>query len=347
MDALLIDIVRDHEDLAGLDPAARRLALRELLTDEASGRDVGELVGRLSDWIDGYGPLTGLMRDPEVSDILVNGPGEVWMERRGCLERADVRFSGVDELLALVERWIGSAGGRADAAHPIGDARLPDGSRLHVVLPPVAPAGPLVSIRRFPAEPFSLGDLVERGFLTADQADFLHDRVAARRTIVVGGATGAGKTTLVNALLGCVPSDERVVIIEETPELRPACRHWVSLLARPANLEGAGALDQSALLRAALRMRPDRIVVGEARGPEVSVALNAMATGHEGSLLTVHARKAAEIPQRLVELALMCPGLPESVVRSQVQRSIAVIVQVARREGRRAVVEIVDVERGD
>lgn len=347
MDRRLLDLVRDHDELAALDPAGRRLALRELLTDDAAAGEVADAVGALSDWIDGYGPLTGLMADPEVSDILVNGPGEVWAERRGRLERTDVTISDADELMALVERWIGSAGGRADAAHPVGDARLPDGSRLHVVLPPVAPDGPLVSIRRFPAEPFSLSDLIERRFLTADQAAYLQDQVRARRTIVVGGATGAGKTTLVNALLGCVPSNERVVIIEETPELRPACRHWVSLLARPANLEGAGALDQSALLRAALRMRPDRIVVGEARGPEVSVALNAMATGHDGSFLTVHARRAAEVPGRLVELALMCPLLSENVVRAQVQRSIAIIVQVARHDGRRAVVEVIDTEHDD
>ena len=345
MDPRLIDIVRDRDDLVDLDPARRRLALRELLASERDG-DVGAAVGELSDWIDGYGPLTRLMRDPTVSDILVNGPDDVWVERSGRLRREDASFSNLEELLHLIERWLGSSGGRADASHPIGEARLSDGSRLHVVMPPVAPHGPLLSIRRFPTEPYPLSELVQMGLLVAEQAGFLREAVLARRTIVIGGATGAGKTTLANALLGCVPAEERVVIIEETPELQPACGHWVSLVTRRANQEGVGALDQSALLRAALRMRPDRIVVGEARGPEVSVALQAMATGHEGSLLTVHAGRATDVAARLVELALMCPGISEGVVRSQVARSIDVVVQLARRDGSRQVEEIIETDRG-
>lgn len=347
MERCLLDLVRDHDELAALDPAARRLALRELLADGETEGDPGQALARLSDWIDGYGPLTRLMADAGISDILVNGADEVWVDRRGRLELADVSFSGPGELMHLIERWMGSAGGRADAAHPIGDARLSDGSRLHVVLPPIASDGPIVSIRRFPRDPYSLTDLTELGLITADQAVSLRDSVLNRRTIVIGGATGTGKTTLANALLGCVPADERVVIIEETPELRPTCAHWVSMIARGPNQEGAGALDQSALLRAALRMRPDRIVVGEARGPEVSVALQAMATGHEGSLLTVHARDASDVRERLVELALMCPGIPEKVIRRQVERSIDVVVQVARHDGRRLVVEVRAAERDD
>ena len=347
MDRSLIDLVRDRDELADLDPASRRLALRELLTASEVSDDVGAALGELSDWIDGYGPLTGLMRDPTVSDILVNGPADVWVERRGRLEREHVSFSDPDELLHLIERWLGSTGARADTSHPIGEARLPDGSRLHVVMPPVAPHGPLLSIRRFPPDPYPLSELVRMGLLGAGHASFLREAVVARRTIVIGGATGAGKTTLANALLGCVPAEERVVIIEETPELKPAGGHWVSLVTRSANHEGAGALDQSALLRAALRMRPDRIVVGEARGPEVSVALQAMATGHEGSLLTVHARCAADVPARLIELALLGGDTSERIVRGQVERSIDVVVQLGRRRGRRFLEEIIETGRVD
>ena len=346
MDRRLIDLVRDRDELAELDPASRRLALRELLTASEMG-EVGAVLGELSDWIDGYGPLTPLMRDPTVSDILVNGPDDVWVERHGRLEREHASFADLDELSHLIERWLGSSGGRADASHPIGEARLADGSRLHVVLPPVAPRGPLLSIRRFPPDPYPLSGLVEMGLLGAEQASFLREAVLARRTIVIGGATGTGKTTLANALLGCVPAEERVVIIEETPELKPACGHWVSLVTRGANQEGAGALDQSALLRAALRMRPDRIVVGEARGPEVSVALQAMATGHEGSLLTVHAGRASDVPARLIELALMDPSTSEPVVRGQVGRSIDVIVHLVRRHRGRRVEEIIEAGRDD
>lgn len=337
----LLRLVAGHEDLADLDAAERRLALRAVLRPTSQQSPAGA-VARLSDWIDGFGPLSSLMAEPDVTDVLVNGPDEVWAERAGCLEREEVSFDDSAQLMDLIERLLGAAGARADAAHPIADARLRDGSRLHVVLPPLSGADPVLSIRRFPATAFDLADLEAAAFMSAEQRQVLTDAVAAKSTIAVGGGTGSGKTTLVNALLGCVGPAERVVVIEETPELMPVCPHWISLLARSPNIEGNGGINQSTLLRAALRMRPDRIVVGEVRGAEALMALQAMATGHEGSMVTVHSRSAAEVPERLVDLAAMSEHAPgEAALRRRVEASIDLIVQLARSNGRRRVVEIV------
>jgi pilus assembly protein CpaF len=272
----------------------------------------------------------------------VNGPDEVWVERAGRLAREPATFEDHGQLMDLIERLLGAVGARADASHPIADARLRDGSRIHVVLPPLSGAHPLMSIRRFPQTPLSLEALEERGFMTTDQRKRLTDAVAQRRTVAIGGGTGTGKTTLLNALLGCVDDNERVVVIEETPELAPVCLHWVSLVARPPNIEDRGAVDQSELLRAALRMRPDRIVLGEVRGGEALIALQAMATGHEGSMVTVHSRSAADVPDRLVDLASMAPCAPsEEGLRRRVHVSVDVVVQLERVGGTRCVVDVV------
>lgn len=339
----LLALINEHDELADLDPAERRLALRSVVRPAADQPPDPGLVARLSEWIDGYGPLTPVMTDPDVTDVLVNRPDEVWVERAGRLERVAVAFEDGAHLMDLIERLLGAAGGRADAAHPIADARMIDGSRLHVVMPPLSGTDPVMSIRRFPSVAWSMDTLEERGFITPGQGRLLVEAVASRRTIAVGGGTGTGKTTLVNALLGCVGSGDRVVVIEETPELAPVCPHWVSLTARPPNIEGSGGVDQSELLRAALRMRPDRIVVGEVRGPEALVALQAMATGHEGSMVTVHARSAAEIPDRFVDLAALAPRAPsDEALHRRVDAALDVVVQLGREEGRRRVVEILE-----
>jgi pilus assembly protein CpaF len=343
MRALLRELAETRPELSDLDPAERRLALRRHLAEMVPGCDVVTAVAQVSEWIDGFGPLTPLMEEDGVTDVLVNGPDEVWVERRGCLQRTERTFQSARQMLDLIERLLGRAGVRVDAQHPIGDARLADGSRIHVVLPPLSGDQPLISIRRFPKEPFTLAQLVRRGFLTEAQFGCLAEAVRRRRSIAVGGGTGSGKTTLVNALLGCVPFDERVIVIEETPELRRACEHWISLLARAANIEGEGAVDQSALLRAALRMRPDRIVIGEVRGGEAAVALQAMATGHEGSMLTVHAGSAPEIAHRLLDLALMSESAPsESALRRRIASAIDIYVHVQRTGATRAVADIVE-----
>jgi pilus assembly protein CpaF len=333
-------LVYEHDEIADLDPAARRLALRDIFMS-AGVDDVPGWVGRAADEIDGFGPLAGLMRDDALTDILINGPEEVWIERDGCLTRVASPFTSAGQLTTWCERAISRAGARIDTAHPIADARLEDGSRLHVVLPPVAPGGPLVSIRRFPKRRFILDDLVGRKTLDARQATRLRAAVADGRSIVVSGATGAGKTTLLGALLSSVPAAERVVVIEELPELPHG--NGVSLVARTANAEGAGEVSLETLVRAALRMRPDRIVVGEVRGPEALPALWAMRTGHAGTMLSVHAADAVDAARRLVDLALMAERTPsETSLLREVGSAVDVYVHMSRRDGVRKVEEIVE-----
>ncbi|CAN5762881.1 CpaF family protein [soil metagenome] len=340
----LLELVYDRTDLADLDPAERRLELRRLLAAAVEPDELPQTVAAIADSIDGYGPLTELMRDATVTDVLVNGPSEVWVERAGRLERTQGSFASREELEAFTDRLLARAGARADAAKPVADALLPDGSRLSVVLPPVGRAGPLLSFRCFPRTPLTLTDLTSLGMLSPGHAGQLADCVKRRVAIVLSGGTGTGKTTLANALLGHVPPDERVVIIEETPELRPACAHWVSLAARSENIEGAGRVELADLVRTALRMRPDRIVVGEVRGPEALVALSALATGHEGSILTVHARSAGDALERLVTLALgASTGVSEGVLRDEARRAFGLVVHLGRDGGRRMVDEILAV----
>lgn len=340
------DLVLERDELADLDPAERRLALRDLLVTEVPPDELAGSVALLADAIDGYGPLTPLMNDGKVTDVLVNGTDPVWVERAGALECTEVSFESLDELGGLIERLLGKAGARADASRPLADARLPDGSRLHVVLPPISPDGPHVSIRKFPEARFDLDDLIGMGMLEAMQASLLARLVKDRRSIAVSGATGTGKTTLLNALLGAVPPTERVILVEEIPELRPACRQAVTLVARPPNVEGAGRIDLGRLVRAALRMRPDRIVVGEIRGNEALAALAAMSTGHEGSMVTVHARTPDDALERFVTLALQAgSGASEAALQRQVTRALEVVVQLGRDDqGRRVVTAIEDVE---
>ncbi len=339
----LFDIVADHEELAELDPAERRLALRALLHERLDDADAGFAVAEIANTIDGFGPLTESMSDPAVTDVLVNGPDDVWVERDGRLSKSSVAIERED-LEDFVGRLARRAGVRADASHPIADGRLPDGSRLHVVVPPVAARGPILSIRCFPEAVLELPDLVGRGMLTEDQARHLADCVRDHRSIAISGPTGSGKTTLLNALLSQIGPEERVVIIEETAELRPSCDHWVSLLSRDANVEGRGEVTLEELVRAALRMRPDRIVVGEIRGAEAHAALSAMSVGHEGSMVTVHARSTSEVVDRFVSLALArARGCSEDFLRRQVTRALALLVHVGRDdEGRRRVLEIAD-----
>lgn len=334
-------LVYEHDEIADLDAAARRLALRDIFMS-AGVDDVARWIGRAVDEIDGFGPLAALMREESITDILINGPDEVWIERDGLLTETTSPFASVEQLTTWCERTITRAGARIDTSHPIADARLDDGSRIHVVLPPVAPGGPLVSIRRFPERGFTLDDLVERAALDGWQANTLRTAVAEGRSIVVSGATGAGKTTLLGALLSVVPPSERVVVIEELPELQKLTRNKVSLVARTANAEGAGELRLNSLVRAALRMRPDRIVVGEVRGPEALPAIWAMRTGHAGTMLSVHASDAADAARRLVDLALMAERTPsETSLTREVGSAVDLYVHMSRSDGVRKVVEIV------
>ena len=333
-----LDVVLAHDELAELDAAQRRLEIRRLLVD--AGIDTEMLAG-VAAAIDGFGALDDLMRDPSVTDILVNAWDDIWIERGGALLKTAVSFGSPGDYDATIERLVSRGGGRADASRPIGDVTLPGGSRLHVVLPPLAD-GPKVSIRKFPAVPLTLSALHERGMFDADTHDRLTAAVSNRDTIAISGGTGSGKTTLLNALLGIVPATERIVTIEETAELRPACRHHVALVSRPPNVEGRGVVTLNDLLRASLRMRPDRIVVGEVRGPEAVVALDAMSTGHAGSLVTIHARSASDVESRFVALASAGCDLSEETLVERFRNAFDLVVHLERVSGIRRIAEVVE-----
>jgi pilus assembly protein CpaF len=344
----LLQLVLERDGLADLDPAARRLALRSLVAESVDEAELPQRVCELAEAIDGFGPLSRIMRDESVTDVLVNGPNEVWAERDGRLIRTDVSFSDSEQLHGLIERLMGLAGVRADVSRPVADGRLSDGSRIHVVLPPIAPRGPLVSIRRFPQKALSLSDLVDRDTLSSDWAALLAGGVSSRTNIAISGGTGSGKTTLLNALLGEITPAERVVLIEETPELCPPCGHCVGLVTRDDNVEGLGRVESAELVRAALRMRPDRIVVGEIRGPEALAALAALSVGHEGSMVTVHSRSAEATVDRIVSLALSAnSGATEAHLRAQVTDAFGLFVHLQRdASGARRVGRIVDARAG-
>ena len=287
----------------------------------------------------GAGPLSAFLVDPAVTDVLVNGV-DVWIDRGAGLVRGDFTFSSDLQVRRLAQRLAAACGRRLDEGSPYVDARLADGTRLHAVLPPVATDGPYLSLRTFREHAFSLNDLVGVGTLSASGAEMLSAIVAARLSYLVSGGTGSGKTTLLATLLSEVPRDERIVIVEDAAELRPHHPHVVGLQARTANVEGAGAIGLRDLLRQALRMRPDRLVVGECRGAEVVDLLGALNTGHEGGAGTLHANTAADVPARLEALGLLS-GVPRAALHAQVAAALHVVVHVRRTPTGRLLDEIV------
>ncbi|MGH9118611.1 MAG: CpaF family protein [Acidimicrobiales bacterium] len=305
----------------------------------ADAAAVDDAVDQVMARMTGLGPLEALLADPDVSDVMVNGPGPVWVERRGQLEATTVVLDRAT-IEHLVERVVGPLGLRADRSSPLVDARLPDGSRAHVVMPPVAVDGPVVTIRRFAARPVALVAMSH-----VDVASLLAWAVRSRLNIVVSGGTGAGKTTLLNSLAGEISPAERVVTVEEAAELRLAHHHVVRLEARPASPEGASGITIRQLVRNALRMRPDRIIVGECRGAEALEMLVAANSGHEGSLSTCHANSPADALRRLETMVLLADAaLPLDAVREQVSAAVDLLIQVARRPyGRRRVVSVAEV----
>ena len=295
----------------------------------------------------GLGPLESLLADPTVDEVMVNGPDCVYVERRGKVEHSAARFDSEDDLMHAIERILAPLGRRVDEASPLCDARLADGSRVNVVIPPLSLRGPCLTIRRFRREGFSLRDLVANGTVPAPAAELLAVAVAGRASILVSGGTGSGKTTTLNALSGAIPGAERIVTIEDAAELALRQRHVVRLESRPSNLEGSGEVTIRQLVRNALRMRPDRIVVGEVRGGEALDLLQALNTGHDGSLSTVHANSPTDALRRLETLALMAGvGLPHAAVREQVVSAVDLVVhQVRRGDGSRAIESISEVVR--
>lgn len=282
----------------------------------------------------GLGPLEPLMADPTISDILINGPHTVYVERRGKLERTDVRFVDLDHLMNIVQRIASRCGRRIDEASPMVDARLSDGSRVNAIIRPLALDGALVSIRRFSARPLLASDLVARKSAAPDMLEFLAACVRARLNIMVSGGTGSGKTTLLNMLSSNIPDDERVVTIEDAAELQLQQPHVGRLETRPPNLEGRGEITSRDLLRNALRMRPDRIIVGECRGTEAFDMLQAMNTGHDGGMTTIHANDTRDAVSRLEMLVGMAaPELPMWFIHRQIASAIQIVVQTARLSG--------------
>lgn len=332
---------------AGEDPAQRIAALVDA---EAGLLDAGtrtELARRVTERALGLGPLQPLLDDPLVDEVMVSGTSPVWVERAGRLEPAGVAFATEAQLRDVIERVLAPTGRRVDEAAPMADARLPDGSRVNVVIPPLAVDGPALTIRRFRRQGFTGADLVAAGTLPAALMDLLGRAVRGRCNVLVCGSTGSGKTTTLNALSGFLDPGERIVTIEDAAELRLPQPHVIRLEARPPSLEGRGEVTIRALVRNALRMRPDRIVVGEVRGPEALDMLGALSCGHDGSLCTVHAGSAVEALRRLETLALMAGlGLPHEAIRAQVADAIHLVVCQARAaDGRRVVTEVAEVVR--
>jgi pilus assembly protein CpaF len=331
------------EPVGNFDEAVRALVEREAaLLGAASRMEVAARIVRDSV---GLGPLEELLADPEVEEVMVNGPGTVYVERRGRIEPTAVAFGGEEDLRNAIERILAPLGRRVDELSPMVDARLADGSRVNVVIPPLAIDGPAVSIRRFGVARPGPRQLVELGTLSPAQMRLLEEAVAARRSVLISGGTGSGKTTLLNALSGFIAAGERVVTIEDAAELALRQRHVVRLESRPVGIEGRGEVTIRDLLRNALRMRPDRIVIGEVRGPEALDLLSALNTGHAGALCTAHANSPADALARLETLALMAGvGLPHAAIAEQVRRGIDLIVQIERDgDGVRRVTEIAEV----
>jgi pilus assembly protein CpaF len=349
-----------HQLVVGMDLAALstmtkeqlRLEVRRVADDLCqrssnllSRQERERLVSEVLDETFGLGPLEPLMKDPTITDILINGPGTVYVERNGQLEKAPVTFTDDRHLLHIIQRIVGQAGRRVDETSPMVDSRLPDGSRINAIIPPLALDGALVSIRRFGVRPIQATDLVANKSLTLEMVDFLAACVRGRLNILVSGGTGSGKTTLLNALSGFIPATQRVVTIEDAAELRLQQPHVGRLETRPNNVEGVGEVTTRDLVCNALRMRPDRVIVGECRGPEALDMLQAMNTGHEGSLTTVHSNDTRDALGRL-EIMVGMAGfdLPIWVIRRQIAAAIHIVVQVSRLlGGARKVVKISEV----
>ncbi|THV27039.1 TadA family conjugal transfer-associated ATPase [Glycomyces paridis] len=316
--------------------------VRALCATGAAPPDQGSLLhlsAALSGDLIGAGPLQPLLDDPEVTDVVVNGTGGVWADRGDGLHPVALRLGGADAIRSLACRLAAAAGRRLDTGSPYADVRLPDGTRFHAVLPPVAASGPYLSLRTHRSRAFTLTQLVEADTLTADLADLLLRIVKARLPFLITGGTGTGKTTLLASLLSSAPRHERIVIVEDAAELAPDHPHTLTLESRPANIEGAGAVDLAALVRQALRMRPDRIIVGECRGAEVIELLAALNTGHEGGAGTLHCNAAADAPARLEALALP-HGLPRAGLHAQLVAALRVVIHLRRTGTGRQVAEI-------
>lgn len=308
--------------------------------------DRQKIVAEITDEVTGFGPINPLINDATVSEIMVNGPNQVYVERSGRLELTDISFRDNEHVLHIIEKIVAPIGRRIDESMPMVDARLPDGSRVNAIIPPLALKGPTITIRKFSKDPLQIEDLIRFGSLTPSMATFLNACVKARLNVVVSGGTGSGKTTTLNVLSSFIPSDERIVTIEDAAEIQLRQEHVVTLETRPPNIEGKGAITMRDLVKNSLRMRPERIVVGEVRGGEALDMLQAMNTGHDGSLTTGHANTPRDIISRLETMVLMAGmDLPVRAIREQISSAVDLIVQQSRlRDGSRRITHITEVQ---
>jgi pilus assembly protein CpaF len=337
----------------GVDPGEIRARVESDLRDRLdaepglSREDRERLLAEIADDVVGYGPLERLLADESISEVMVNGPHEIWVERQGRLYETTLRFTDDSHLRRIINKMVAQVGRRIDESSPMVDARLPDGSRVNAVIAPLSLSGPLLTIRKFQQKRFDLDELVRIGTLSRDTVEFLRLGVEAELNILISGGTGAGKTTLLNALSASVPNSDRIVTIEDAAELQLKQEHVLRLESRPKNIEGEGEIAIRDLVRNSLRMRPDRIIVGEVRGAEALDMLQAMNTGHEGSLSTVHANSPRDALARIETMVMMAGfELPVRAIRQQVASALDMIIQLERLEdGSRRVVAITEVQR--
>lgn len=326
VESMCADAIKDN-------PFAIPLGDRERLVDEL----LSEILG--------LGPIEPLLQDPTITEVMVNGPFSIYIERAGRLQKTDIRFRNSEHLMHIIDRIVTAVGRRVDESSPLVDARLKDGSRVNVIIPPLSLVGPCVTIRKFSKDVLTVSKMIEFGSFDQRMAEFLEDCVKGRLNIVVSGGTGSGKTTLLNVLSSYVPPTERIVTLEDSAELQLKQDHVVTLETRPPNIEGEGEISMRDLVRNALRMRPDRIIVGECRSGEALDMLQAMNTGHDGSLTTAHANSPRDVLSRLETMVLMSGmELPLRAIRAQVSSAVDIIVQIARmRDGTRKIINITEV----
>ncbi|MGX9708097.1 CpaF family protein [Laceyella tengchongensis] len=344
----------DLEKLTKMPSAELRITLDRLvsryLAEEQvvlTGQERNRVINRIINESVGFGPLEALLEDEEITEIMVNGPYEVFYEKKGKLYKTDIQFRDEEALRHVIDRIVAPIGRRVDVSSPMVDARLPDGSRVNAVIPPISLKGSLLSIRKFRKDPIRLEDLISFNSMTPEMAQFITSMVKAKLNIIISGGTGSGKTTLLNAMACYIPEDERIITIEDMAELRIPHTHVVGMEARPANVEGKGEVSIRQLVRNALRMRPDRIIVGEVRGAEAFDMLQAMNTGHEGSITTVHANTPQDAMSRLEGMVMMSGmDLPSEIIRQYIVSAVDYIVQIGRLpDGQRKMLAIAEMQQ--
>lgn len=336
------------EEVEGIIPKLEGMAIEIIKEDETFRGQIDrrKVIEELTNDLTGFGPINPLLLDENVSEVMVNGPNQVYCERSGRLELTSIQFRDDEHVMSIIEKIVAPIGRRIDESSPMVDARLPDGSRVNAIIPPLALKGPTITIRKFAKDPFQITDLINFGTLTEEMAIFLEACVKARLNIFVSGGTGSGKTTTLNVLSNFIPDDERIVTIEDAAELQLGQEHIVSLESRPPNIEGKGAITIRDLVRNSLRMRPDRVVIGEVRGAEALDMLQAMNTGHDGSLATGHSNSARDMIARLETMVLLAGvELPVKAIREQISGAIDLIIQQSRlKDGTRKIVSITEVQ---